>query len=103
VAESERAAAFARGRRRLARELRTLCPALRGIPFERAWEGLFAVTPDGLPYLGPHPKYPRHLFALGYGGNGMAFACLAARLLVRAIEGRPNPDLKLFAFDRTQP
>jgi len=102
VAESERAAAFARGRRRLARELRTLCPALRGVPFERAWEGLFAVTPDGLPYLGPHPKYPRHLFALGYGGNGMAFACLAARLLVRAIEGRPNPDLKLFAFDRTQ-
>ena len=41
----ERAAAFARGRRRLARELRTLCPALRGVPFERAWEGLFAVTP----------------------------------------------------------
>ena len=71
-----------------------------GVPFERAWEGLFAVTPDGLPYLGPHPRYPRHLFALGYGGNGMAFACLAARLLVRAIEGRPDPDLELFSFAR---
>ena len=100
VPESQRAAAFAHGRRRLAREVRALCPTLRGIPFERAWEGLFAVTPDGLPYLGPHPRYPHHLFALGYGGNGMAYAWLAARMLTRGITGKPDPDLALFSFDR---
>jgi glycine/D-amino acid oxidase-like deaminating enzyme len=100
VPESQRAAAFAAGRRRLAREVRALVPGLRGIPFERAWEGLFAVTPDGLPYLGPHPRYPRHLFALGYGGNGMASAWLAARMLASCITGTPDPDLKLYAFER---
>jgi glycine/D-amino acid oxidase-like deaminating enzyme len=100
VPESQRAAAFTQGRRRLAREVRAFCPGLRGIPFERAWEGLFAVTPDGLPYLGSHPRYPHHLFALGYGGNGMVYAWLAAQMLTRSITGTPDPDLKLFSFDR---
>ena len=100
VPAARRAAAFAQGRRRLARDLRALCPGLRDTPFDRAWEGLFAVTPDGLPYLGEHPRYPRHLFALGYGGNGMAFASIAARLLTRALVGQADPDLKLFAFSR---
>jgi hypothetical protein len=36
----------------------------------------------GLPFIGPHRRYPRHLFALGYGGNGMTFGFLAARLLL---------------------
>jgi glycine/D-amino acid oxidase-like deaminating enzyme len=102
VPEARRAAAFAQGRRRLARDVRTLLPGLRGIPFERAWEGLFAVTPDGLPYIGAHPRYPHHLFALGYGGNGMVYAWLAAQLLTRSLTGRPDPDLKLFSFDRLQ-
>jgi glycine/D-amino acid oxidase-like deaminating enzyme len=100
VPEARRVATFARGRARLARQVRALCPGLRGVPFEQAWEGLFAVTPDGLPYLGPHRRYPRHLFALGYGGNGMAFAGIAARLLTRALEGRPTPELSLFSFSR---
>jgi glycine/D-amino acid oxidase-like deaminating enzyme len=100
VPDAERAEAFVRGRRRLAREARGLIPGLRGVPFERAWEGLFAVTPDGLPYLGAHPRYPHHLFALGYGGNGMVYARLAARLLTRCMTGTPDPDLELFSFDR---
>ncbi len=100
VPEAQRVAAFTQGRRRLAREIRALVPGLRGVPFERAWEGLFAVTPDGLPYLGPHPRYPHHLFALGYGGNGMVYAWLAARMLTRAITGTPDRDLKLFSFER---
>ena len=31
------------------------------------------MTADSLPYIGPHRRYPRHWFALGYGGNGMTF------------------------------
>lgn len=100
VPETQRAAAFVQGRRRLARKLRALLPGVRGISFEHAWEGLFAVTPDGLPYIGPHRRYPHHLFALGYGGNGMVYAWLAAQMLTRSITGRPDPDLKLFSFDR---
>ena len=58
------------------------------------------MTPDGLPYIGTHRRYPRHLFALGYGGNGMTFGILAGRLLLDMFRGIPNRDLELFAFDR---
>jgi glycine/D-amino acid oxidase-like deaminating enzyme len=77
-----------------------LYPALREVAFEHAWEGLFAMTPDGLPYVGPHRRYPRHLFALGYGGNGMTFGYLASTLLLDWYRGRRTSDLDLFAFNR---
>jgi glycine/D-amino acid oxidase-like deaminating enzyme len=55
---------------------------------------------DGLPFIGPHPHYPHHLFALGYGGNGMTFGFLAAQLLLEFCAGRQSRDQELFAFDR---
>ncbi len=67
---------------------------------EAAWEGLFALTPDSLPFVGPHRKYPGHLFALGYGGNGMTFGSLAARLLLEHWRGERSPDHRLFTFSR---
>jgi glycine/D-amino acid oxidase-like deaminating enzyme len=81
-------------------QLVDLYPALEGLRPEYAWEGLFATTPDGLPYIGKHRHYPRQLFALGYGGNGMTFGFLAAQMLVRIAQGRPDPDDDLFAFGR---
>ena len=75
-------------------------PPLSKIGFDSAWEGLFAMTPDGLPYIGPHRRYPGHAFALGYGGNGMTFAALAARILVEQWRGISSPDHGLFAFNR---
>jgi glycine/D-amino acid oxidase-like deaminating enzyme len=75
-------------------------PALAPIAIEHGWEGLFATTPDGLPYVGPHRRYPRHLFALGYGGNGMTFGYLAAELLLEWYRGRQSADCELFAFGR---
>ena len=66
----------------------------------RRGKGLFAMTPDSLPYIGPHRRYPRHAFALGYGGNGMTFAALAARILVEQWRGIASPDHALFAFNR---
>ena len=73
---------------------------LETVPPAYAWEGLFATTPDGLPYIGAHRRYPRQLFALGYGGNGMTFAALAARMLVEHWQGRQTPDHDLFSFSR---
>ncbi len=75
-------------------------PSLADVPLEYGWEGLFGTTPDGLPYIGPHRRYPRHLFALGYGGNGMTFGFLAARLLLERYRGELTPDHALFAFSR---
>jgi glycine/D-amino acid oxidase-like deaminating enzyme len=84
----------------LTRDLATLYPGLEDVRPEYAWEGLFATTPDGLPYIGAHRRYQRHLFALGYGGNGMTFGFLAAQILARALTGRPHQDDALFAFNR---
>ena len=88
--------------RRLTADLVRLYPALEGIRPEYAWEGLFATTPDGLPFIGPHPRYPRQLFALGYGGNGMTLGYFAAQALVRMVRGRARPDDALFGFDRSR-
>jgi glycine/D-amino acid oxidase-like deaminating enzyme len=77
-----------------------LLPALTTIETASAWEGLFAMTADSLPYVGPHRRYPAHWFALGYGGNGMTFGFLAARLLLEQWQGVKSGDHRLFAFDR---
>jgi glycine/D-amino acid oxidase-like deaminating enzyme len=87
----------------LVRDLWALYPALAGVEAEYAWEGLFAATPDGLPYIGTHRRYPRHLFALGYGGNGMTFGFMAARMLARFVDGVSRPEDRLFSFGRTRP
>jgi glycine/D-amino acid oxidase-like deaminating enzyme len=86
------------------RELREyfggLFPGLGNADVELAWEGLFAMTSDSLPYIGPHRRYPAHWFALGYGGNGMTFGILAARLLLERWQGLRSPDHELFEFKR---
>jgi glycine/D-amino acid oxidase-like deaminating enzyme len=93
---------FATATRALRDDFEALLPGLADIGIERAWEGLFAMTPDSLPYIGPHQRYPRHLFALGYGGNGMTFGFLAARLLLDVWRGRPSADAELFRFGRVR-
>jgi glycine/D-amino acid oxidase-like deaminating enzyme len=84
----------------LTADLAALYPLLDGVTPEYAWEGLFATTPDGLPYIGAHRRYPRHLFALGYGGNGMTFGFLAAQILARMIQGRATGEDTMFGFTR---
>lgn len=95
-----RRAGMAAGASDLRSHFEGLLPALANVRIARAWEGLFAMTPDGLPYIGPHRRYPRHLFALGYGGNGMTFGFLAARMLLEMWQGRRSGDHALFAFGR---
>jgi glycine/D-amino acid oxidase-like deaminating enzyme len=63
-------------------DFEAILPALGTIDIDAAWEGLFAMSPDSLPYIGPRRRYPGHWFALGYGGNGMTFGFLAAYLLL---------------------
>jgi glycine/D-amino acid oxidase-like deaminating enzyme len=91
---------FTTATRELRDEFESLLPGLTDIEIERAWEGLFAMTPDSLPYIGPHRRYPGHLFALGYGGNGMTFGILAARMLLEQWQGIRSPDHRLFRFGR---
>ncbi len=94
------AATLRRRTAELTADLVDLYPTARDLAPEYAWEGLFATTPDGLPYIGKHGRYPRHLFALGYGGNGMTFGFLAGEILDRMIRGVTRPEDELFGFGR---
>jgi glycine/D-amino acid oxidase-like deaminating enzyme len=102
VSGPRRPARLRRVARQLTADLVELYPALDGIRPAYAWEGLFATTPDGLPYIGPHRRYPRQLFALGYGGNGMTLGFFAAQALVRMAQGRERPEDTLFGFGRSR-
>jgi glycine/D-amino acid oxidase-like deaminating enzyme len=89
----------------LTSHLGKLYPSLANEAPVYAWEGLFAETPDGLPYIGTHSRYPNHLFALGYGGNGITASFLAASLLLKRFrrlgDSRTSDKvLELFAFRR---
>jgi glycine/D-amino acid oxidase-like deaminating enzyme len=100
VAERDRRQAIDEGTRGVHADFARLYPALADVEIDYRWEGLFATTPDGLPYIGPHRRYRRHLFALGYGGNGMTFGFLASRLLLDWFRGDRSPDHALFGFSR---
>lgn len=64
------------------------------------WGGAFAVTKDGLPYIGNFHNIPHTFFALGYGGNGITFSVIAAELLRDQLVGRKNENAGLFSFSR---
>lgn len=50
------------------------------LQIERAWSATFAKSFDSLPYLDVQPNEPSVLFALGYGGNGIASSAMLAPL-----------------------
>ncbi len=83
----------------LARRFRQLLPK---IPCEVAysWGATFAETPDGLPYIGSHPRVPHTYFALGYGGNGITFSVIAAEIIRDLICEGNSREAELFRFER---
>jgi len=95
-----RPAALARQTEQLKSDLARVYPWLEDTPIDYAWDGLFATTRDGLPYIGTHRRYPRQLFALGYAGNGMTFGFLAAEVLVRTVRGSNTDSDHFFGFHR---
>jgi glycine/D-amino acid oxidase-like deaminating enzyme len=60
----------------------------------------FDDTVDGLPYIGTHRNFPRHLFALGLGRHGASASWLAARVLLRHLAAEPAKGDDLFGFSR---
>jgi glycine/D-amino acid oxidase-like deaminating enzyme len=83
---------------------RRLAALTRGqeVQTEFVWAGTFGETRDGMPCIGPVPGMPRVLAALGYGGNGIVFSVIAARILRDIVLGEGHEDAELFALDRDQ-
>jgi len=66
-----------------------------------AWAGTFAETEDGLPFFDAHAQHgPRVLFALAYGGNGIAYARLGADVIAARLQRRAHPCDRLVSFAR---
>jgi glycine/D-amino acid oxidase-like deaminating enzyme len=72
--------------------------AMLGAPIivDRQWAATFGASPDGLPAIGPASLMPHVWLAAGYGGNGIAFAALAAEMLERELAGEVDPDRDAF-------
>jgi gamma-glutamylputrescine oxidase len=63
---------------------------------ERRWAGIFGLTQDLLPLVGPLPGRDGTWVAGGYSGHGNVLGLLCGRLVAEAILGRQDPLLGLF-------
>jgi glycine/D-amino acid oxidase-like deaminating enzyme len=95
--EGARDALLARKTKTLRRKLGRLLPTL-DITAKYAWTGSFGETTTGLPIIAQVRKLPNCWVALGYGGNGITYARIAADVISGALTGRPDVDADLYEF-----
>lgn len=81
---------------KLLADFENLFPSIK-LKKEFSWSGTFGKTKDSLPYIG---KLNGTYYALGFGGNGITFSMLAAKIICDLISGKANSYAKLFSFDR---
>ncbi|MSU74989.1 MAG: FAD-dependent oxidoreductase [Candidatus Magasanikbacteria bacterium] len=66
------------------------------------WSGSLFHTEDGLPYVFSHPHTNNKVFvATGFGGNGLIFSTLAARVIADLINNMANEAAPLLGLSRT--
>jgi glycine/D-amino acid oxidase-like deaminating enzyme len=99
VEPSERDAAIPAIASRLSGKLKALWPRA-DIDIDYKWSGMFDTTRDGLPLIGKLPGRKNMFAAYGYGGNGITFSYLAAKLIATLIAGGGSALLDDFAVDR---
>jgi sarcosine oxidase subunit beta len=77
-------------------------PALEGVDLLSGWAGLYDVTPDANPILGPLPGINGLLMAAGFSGHGFMHAPATGQLMAELIvDGRAHTiDISPFAFER---
>lgn len=71
------------------------------LKIDYAWAAVFGSSHDGLPYIGPHPRFPNCYFLEGYGGNGTVTSMMAAQLLADELTGTHRSEMELFSLTRT--
>jgi sarcosine oxidase subunit beta len=76
-------------------------PILGQVAIARAWAGLYEMTPDGLPIIGPAGEVEGFYLIAGFSGHGFQHSPAAGRVLADLVVGRdPGMDLRPFAADR---
>ena len=76
-------------------------PALADAAVSHAWAGLYEMTPDHNPIIGPSSEVEGFYTIAGFSGHGFQHAPAAGRILADLITGRdPKFDLAPFTLDR---
>jgi sarcosine oxidase subunit beta len=76
-------------------------PALADAMVSHAWAGLYEMTPDAMPVIGPASGCDGFYVIAGFSGHGFQHAPAAGRVLADLIAGRdPAFDLTPFALGR---
>jgi sarcosine oxidase subunit beta len=76
-------------------------PALADASVTHAWAGLYEMTPDHNPIVGPTRTLNGFYVIAGFSGHGFQHSPAAGRILADLIDGRdPGIDISPFVFDR---
>jgi len=76
-------------------------PALGDAAVSHAWAGLYEMTPDANPIIGPVRDVPGLFLINGFSGHGFQHSPAAGRILADLIVGRsPRIDVAPFAYER---
>ena len=77
-------------------------PALRDVSDVHGWAGLYEMTPDHNPVLGPHPALSGLIFANGFSGHGLMMSPATGKIVSELVRlGRSETfDVTIFAPDR---
>lgn len=86
-------------RKRLVKDFHQIFPSIEFKP-EFTWTGTFGATKDGLPFIGHYKPLPNSYFALGFGGNGITFSVIAAKMITNYMTAEKDDDAGIFSFDR---
>jgi glycine/D-amino acid oxidase-like deaminating enzyme len=81
-------------------ELSTIYPEISGIMPAYGWEAPYALTAEGVPYIGAHRNFPHHLFAFGDASRSVTGSYLASRVLLRQHLGEADEADDAFGFNR---
>ena len=76
-------------------------PALAAASISHAWAGLYEMSPDGNPLIGPAPGVQGFFLINGFSGHGFQHSPAAGRILADLIVGRdPGVDVAPFSAAR---
>jgi glycine/D-amino acid oxidase-like deaminating enzyme len=85
--------------KQLVKDFNRIFPKTEFLP-EFSWAGTFGSTKDGLPFIGAWPKLPHSYFALGFGGNGITFSLIAAKIIAGLLSAKIKATPARYSFER---
>ena len=67
------------------------------IQIDGEWQGIFAITPDSYPYIGPIPNKTNSYISAGFNSYGLSQTFNAGKAIAKMIIGeKPDPFVDIF-------